>query len=317
MRLKIVCAIIFIFIFSLPVVAFADEHSDHSYQADVIEPTCTEYGFTTYTCNVCYDSYKSEYVNPKGHTEEAIPSIAATCVKNGLTEGTVCSTCNDILVEQSVIIAFGHSYDEVVTSPTCTADGYSTYTCTECGYYYISNVIPAMGHKWSNATNTAPKTCTVCRITEGAPLLKTPIDVWKIYWSVEDGSELEWYDTLTKSIKIFLPDGVVFVGYTYECDGKTYDYINGAGEWTVTATLALDTENGYTEDIYELSETEFFLEITVLESEENVDDSLPDPIKDHSKCEASWVEQLIIFIYNFILKYLGKPQVCTCGDKLI
>ncbi len=42
--------------------------ADHSYNAVVTEPTCTEGGFTTYTCTVCGDSYVSDYADPAGHT---------------------------------------------------------------------------------------------------------------------------------------------------------------------------------------------------------------------------------------------------------
>lgn len=38
-----------------------------------------------------------------------------------------------------------HSYTAVVTNPTCTEKGYTTYTCT-CGDYYISDEIEPLGH---------------------------------------------------------------------------------------------------------------------------------------------------------------------------
>lgn len=40
-----------------------------------------------------------------------------------------------------------HSYEAVVTAPTCTAKGYTTYTCTACGESYQSDFVAAMGHK--------------------------------------------------------------------------------------------------------------------------------------------------------------------------
>ena len=39
----------------------------HDYKAVVTAPTCTERGYTTYTCSVCGDSYKGSYVDPLGH----------------------------------------------------------------------------------------------------------------------------------------------------------------------------------------------------------------------------------------------------------
>ncbi|MCD7729784.1 MAG: leucine-rich repeat domain-containing protein, partial [Clostridia bacterium] len=40
----------------------------------------------------------------------------------------------------------GHCYTETVYSPTCTTGGYSEYTCSECGDYYIGNYTNATGH---------------------------------------------------------------------------------------------------------------------------------------------------------------------------
>ena len=39
-----------------------------------------------------------------------------------------------------------HEYDEVVTDPTCTEEGYTTYTCIHCGESYKANFVPAIGH---------------------------------------------------------------------------------------------------------------------------------------------------------------------------
>ena len=44
---------------------FTKKH-EHNYTATVTEPTCTEKGYTTYTCD-CGDNYKDNYVNELGH----------------------------------------------------------------------------------------------------------------------------------------------------------------------------------------------------------------------------------------------------------
>ena len=44
----------------------------------------------------------------------------------------------------------GHNYDTVLTSPTCTEQGYITYTCINCGDSYIDNYVKAAGHSFTN-----------------------------------------------------------------------------------------------------------------------------------------------------------------------
>ena len=57
-----------------------------------------------------------------------------------------------------------HSYGEgVVTAPTCTADGCTTYTCTRCGHSYTADTVPALGH--SHEAVVTPPTCTEAGFT--------------------------------------------------------------------------------------------------------------------------------------------------------
>ena len=124
----------------------------HNYEAVVTAPTCTEKGYTTYTCSVCGDSYVGDETAALGHTwNVADCTTAKTCSVCGATEGA----------------AAGHSYEAVVTAPTCTEKGYTTYTCSVCGDSYVGDETAALGHTWTEATCTAPKTCSVCGYTEG------------------------------------------------------------------------------------------------------------------------------------------------------
>ena len=62
-----------------------------------------------------------------------------------------------------------HDYDAVVTAPTCTERGYTTYTC-ECGDSYVSDYVKELGHDWHPATCTEPETCYRCDLTRGEAL---------------------------------------------------------------------------------------------------------------------------------------------------
>ena len=142
----------------------------HSYDAVVTAPTCTEAGYTTYTCTVCNDSYVSDSTNALGHTEELVAGKVPTCTEGGLTDGKKCTVCGETTLAQNELPANGHSYDAVVTAPDCVNGGYTTYTCTTCGNSYTSDEVAALGHSYKEVV-TAPDcvnggyttyTCTAC-----------------------------------------------------------------------------------------------------------------------------------------------------------
>ena len=69
------------------------------------------------------------------HTDiEVLPAVPATCEKDGLTEGKRCTECGETIVEQEVVKATGHKWDNgTVTKPaTATETGVKTFTCTVC-----------------------------------------------------------------------------------------------------------------------------------------------------------------------------------------
>lgn len=48
----------------------------------------------------------------------------------------------------------------VVTEPTCTTDGYTTYTCSVCGYSYNGDIVNALGHDMGEYVQIKAPTCT-------------------------------------------------------------------------------------------------------------------------------------------------------------
>ena len=83
----------------------------HSYESVVTAPTCIARGYTTKTCSVCGDSYKTNYVKALGHTPTTDAAQAPTCTETGLSEGKHCSVCNAVIVAQNIIPSTGHKYD--------------------------------------------------------------------------------------------------------------------------------------------------------------------------------------------------------------
>ena len=128
----------------------------HDYVAVVTEPTCTEQGYTTYTCSECGDTYVDDYTDALGHdwgewTETAGP----TCSEAG-SQTRVCGRCGE--EESRTVDPLGHDYEAVVTDPTCTEQGYTTHTCPRCHDSYVDTYTDALGHDYQTAT-TGP-TCT-------------------------------------------------------------------------------------------------------------------------------------------------------------
>ncbi len=125
------------------------EKKDCTYQTEVTAPTCTEQGYTTYTCE-CGHSYKDNYTAALNHA-------FGKWTPNG--DGTHTRVCaNDA----------GHTekkdctYQTEVSAPTCTEQGYTTYMC-ECGHSYKDNYTAALNHafgKWTpNGDGTHTRVC--------------------------------------------------------------------------------------------------------------------------------------------------------------
>ncbi len=158
----------------------------HSYTTNVIAPTCTADGYTTYTCT-CGNNYVSDKTTSVGHdfgewhtTKE--PTAAETgfaervCVScnfkntkvlgkiienhahsftsrvtkaatcNQVGETTFSCSCGETYTEE--IVKSKHNYKTSVSKPTCVNEGYTTYTCS-CGDSYVSNRVAPLGHTFS------------------------------------------------------------------------------------------------------------------------------------------------------------------------
>ena len=103
-------------------------------------------------CEVCGEELSRETttIDALGHTEaEAVEEnrVEATCTEDGSYDMVVyCSVCGEELSRETTTIdALGHEYAEVVTAPTCTEAGYTTYTCS-CGDSYVADETDALGH---------------------------------------------------------------------------------------------------------------------------------------------------------------------------
>ena len=122
----------------------------HDYEAVVTAPTCTDEGYTTYTC-ACGDTYKDDYVAALGHVAgEAVKEneVIGNCLVDTTYEmATYCAVCGvELNRTYETEAAIGHVYEAEVTAPTCTEAGYTTYTCV-CGDSYVADIVDPLGHK--------------------------------------------------------------------------------------------------------------------------------------------------------------------------
>ena len=172
----------------------------HDYVAsETVAPNCSNEGYTVYTCTRCGDSYIGDIVpiDPLSHPAIVTkPAVAPTCTQTGLTAELVCEFCGLVLAEQKevpvdpeahtpgadatctenqvceecdaiLVQAHGHTYDNGgVTEPTCTEEGYTTYTCIctdcECGYSYTDNIVRPLGHDANKADCYTDSVCSRC-----------------------------------------------------------------------------------------------------------------------------------------------------------
>ena len=130
------------------------------------------------TSDYSYTAYGYSFSSILAETDEVfihpavIDAATATCTQPGLTEGSHCEICGQILVAQQAVAALGHSYTEEVTAnATCAEAGSKTFTCSKCpentqGHSYTEE-IPALGHTEVIDPAVAP-TCTSTGLTEGS-----------------------------------------------------------------------------------------------------------------------------------------------------
>ncbi len=192
----------------------------------VVVGTCTTDGVET--CKVC--DYKKVTPAP-GHKVEVLAAVEPTCTEAGLTEGSKCTVCGEVLVAQNVVEKLGHRYRTTVVEPTTEMRGFHLHTCRRCGKSYQSNWVdklPAvtatpvegLGDIVLNAAMEVVEYTAVCE-TEGA--VKTLIV------TVADGAALK-HLVLSNELLAKL----AMEGYT------GIRFVVGAAELEVTMALATD-----------------------------------------------------------------------------
>lgn len=128
---------------SVPTVSVHDCDNHWDEGKITTEPTCTEKGKRTFTCNICQNT-KTEEVAPTGHkyAEDWTIDIAPTCETTG-TKSHHCKACDDKADIES-IPALGHSWKD-------NGDGTAICSREGCGKVHT--------HQWGNSRVEKDATC--------------------------------------------------------------------------------------------------------------------------------------------------------------
>ncbi|MBR4910343.1 MAG: hypothetical protein IKZ47_03350 [Clostridia bacterium] len=145
---------------------------------------------TLATCTVCGKQYGDfNYNNHDGGTELRY-AYPAGCTTPGYTGDTFCLGCNTIIQTGTFTEPTGHTLGEwlrdesehwrncsgcavqfdraahtfvdEITPPNCQQYGYTTHTCTVCGYFYIDSFVQSSDHVGGVATCHSKPICSVC-----------------------------------------------------------------------------------------------------------------------------------------------------------
>lgn len=66
---------------------------------------------------------------------------------------------NEIIEAKFITCQHSHFLSEEIEA-TCTEEGYTKFTCSDCGYSYQNDYIPSLGHRYNNGEVTKKPTCT-------------------------------------------------------------------------------------------------------------------------------------------------------------
>ena len=219
----------------------------HAYEAVVTNPTCTEAGYTTYTC-ACGATY----------------------------------TGNEVA-------ANGHDYDHVVTAPTCTAAGYTTHTCAFCDDSYTDTEVAALGH----ADNNGDYKCDACS-TKMLPA---------------DGEAL----TITQALAVAKAAGTTYTTQKYYITGIVTNVYN-----TTYGNLYLKDADGNQICIYGLYTWDKAvrydkMDYKPVEGDELTVYTVLGMYGTTAQGKDAWMDE-VVHNHNYAAATCTAPATCSCGE---
>ena len=229
-----------------------------------------------------------------------------TDLTDGVTEDTVVRPAYE---------AVAHTFDNgVASAATCTQSGGYKYTCSECGYYYISGNVPAQGHNYVSETTKQPS------FTDTGILTKTCQRCGDVVTEV-----LPQLERITVTVTVADTAGNPFYGakvqIAHKKSGATYgpNLTDDKG----VATFLVDEAGEYFVTILEIPGREGGLSgyITVNESGEITKNDIPVLKAETTKsCSCgchrdNFWGMLFRFFHNIIKLLAGRHICCECPDS--
>ena len=137
--------------------------------------SCTESGVEKWVCKICGEYYEKE-IQPLGHTSVKDEAVAPTCAQPGMTEGSHCSVCGDVLIPQKTIPATDHLWGSwtIVKDASASNEGVQQRTCSKCGKTENKNI-----PKLTPVPTVAPAIPSAMTLAKGKNALLKPDTSWK------------------------------------------------------------------------------------------------------------------------------------------
>lgn len=117
----------------------------------IVAPDCETAGYTINTCDICGHEWNTNPTEALGHDWSAWADN---------NNGTHTRTCKDETcvygengaAKTETASCTKENAEAVVTEPTCTEGGYTTYTCNDCGFVWTDDATSATGHHFTKQT---------------------------------------------------------------------------------------------------------------------------------------------------------------------
>ncbi len=141
----------------------------------------------------------------------------------------------NISYEEVYCISNGHSYESVVTAPTCDEIGYTTYTCSVCKDTYVTDEFSALGHKEeiikgieATCSETGLSDIVKCSVCDKIFVEQTVIEALGHTEEIIEGKVATCTETgLTDIVKCIVCDEILVEQTVIEALGHTEEIVKG------------------------------------------------------------------------------------------